>query len=282
MVPTMAEVKAIIKSILGFVTTAEFRRQSRRYWADFNRYINCFGYWPGIIAYFKIKLAKSENISINIPQSRTKIILRAATSDIKVFEQIFIDKDYEIKLPIDPKYIIDAGANIGLATIVFANAYPNAHILSVEPEESNYTLLKKNTAKYLNVHPLKAGIWGKPAFLRIENPKADQWSFQLEETTKSGEINAITIENAMQILSTKRIDLLKLDIEGAEIEVFSSNVSWLENVDVIIIELHDRLRAGCRETVQEAIASYSFSQQKHGENIIFTHDSQFSIVTKKD
>jgi Methyltransferase FkbM domain len=66
------------------------------------------------------------------------------------------------------------------------------------------------------------------------------------------------------------IDILKLDIEGAEKKVFESGYEqWLPKVKVLIVELHDRMRSGCSETVFKAVSQYSFSNEIRGENHIF-------------
>jgi FkbM family methyltransferase len=55
--------------------------------------------------------------------------------------------------------IIDAGANIGLSALFFANKYPDAKIFAIEPEETNYKLLELNTKPYNNVCLIKAALW---------------------------------------------------------------------------------------------------------------------------
>ena len=64
------------------------------------------------------------------------------------------------------------------------------------------------------------------------------------------------------------IDILKLDIEGAEKQVFSGSTEWLENVKVLIVELHDNLEVGCASNFYRATANYNFIEYRKGENVI--------------
>jgi hypothetical protein len=77
-------------------------------------YSQKFGVTKGLTAYYKLLRTKSGIAKISIPQSRTNIAVRANTSDIKTFHQLFLfdRSDYEIQINIKPKFIIDAGANV--------------------------------------------------------------------------------------------------------------------------------------------------------------------------
>jgi len=76
---------------------------------------------------------------------------------VLTFEKIFLDREYDLSfLNLDPKVIIDGGSNVGYASVFFANRYPDARIISVEPEASNFRLLVKNTRSYPNVTRIRA------------------------------------------------------------------------------------------------------------------------------
>ena len=81
---------------------------------------------------------------VYIPQYRHPIYLRRYTSDYSTFKQIYVKKDYDISIDFEPKIIIDAGANVGLASVYFANRFPNAIIYAIEPEQSNFEALVQN------------------------------------------------------------------------------------------------------------------------------------------
>lgn len=145
----------------------------------------------------------------------------------------------------DPKLIIDAGANIGYSSIFFANRYPKARVIAVEPERSNYEMLVKNAGPYPHIVPIDAAVWPKKAHLETENPNAKKWSIRIQESSSVGSspVESVTIEEIFQNYSencSENIDILKLDVEGSEKDIFESSYKfWLDRTN-IIIELHDR------------------------------------------
>lgn len=197
------------------------------------------------------------------------LFMRLGTTDIGIFEQIFYSKQYEIR-DIFPQYIIDAGANIGLATCYFKKRWPDSNIVAIEPEDSNFELLRLNTLKFENVDVLKAGIWNKLGFLDFESDKVNFDSFVVKESTRTG-ISAITIAEILHMYKWPHIDLLKMDIEGAEKEIFDETAhKWLPFVKVLVIELHDRIKSGCAKSVLSVLSSYDYTLDILGENLIFT------------
>lgn len=179
--------------------------------------------------------------------------LRVPSSDVRIYEQIFAKQEYDFRTSVQPRVIVDAGANIGLASIYFANKYPDAKILAIEPEQSNFELLQKNTGPYANVIAIQAALWHKNEEINVVDPGVGKWGFRTEEKDSSGKladgtcqvVASVTLDKIIDDYDLGRIDILKLDIEGAEKEVFSNTSSWIEKVDSIIIELHERMKSGC-------------------------------------
>lgn len=188
--------------------------------------------------------------------------LRPGTADITVYDEIFFNGEYEIPLG-RPRFIVDAGAHIGLASIFFALKYPDAAIVALEPDEQNHALLVKNCAGFRNVHAVRAALWTHRTQLRIENPTADTWSYRVVEA--DGGINAISMADIMEMFGVSHVDILKMDIEGSEREVMLRSASWIDRVGTIIIELHDRHRAGCTDALEAAIQGRMFARSVSGE-----------------
>lgn len=182
--------------------------------------------------------------------------LRVCYSDIKTYEQVFVLQDYKFLVEKHPKYIVDAGANIGLASIYFANKYPSTKIIAIEPEQSNFELLKKNIAPYPNIIPIQAALWNKNEEINLVDPGLGKWGFMTENQARVEDslgnichtVMGITIDKILEDYALEKIDILKMDIEGAEREVFSDNSSWIKKIDSIIIELHERMKAGCNRS----------------------------------
>ncbi|MBU1682748.1 FkbM family methyltransferase, partial [Patescibacteria group bacterium] len=196
---------------------------------------------------------------------------REDTTDMAIFKQIFIQKDYDFPINMNPKFIIDGGANVGYASLFFANKFPDAEIVAIEPEDSNFEVLQKNTSEYKQVKTIKAGIWHKKAKLKIVGTEWGKCGFMTKEvdTADTYDAKTITIDEILKQSKYDEIDILKLDVEGAEKEIFSSNYdSWLGKVNVLIIELHDRIKMGCSEAFYSAIKKYNFEETESGENIV--------------
>lgn len=216
------------------------------------------------------KLIKNSRIIFYI-QSFEPFIIRENTSDMSIFKQIFINKEYNFPVNINPKLIIDGGANVGYASLFFANKFPNAKILAIEPEDSNFEVLKTNTVKYKQIKPIQAGLWHKNVNLKITGTEWGKCGFMTGEAgpDDNKNIKAITIDEILRESKHKEIDILKLDVEGAEKEIFSENYdSWLSKVNILIIELHDGMKDGCSEAFYSAIKKYNFKEAKSGENVV--------------
>ncbi len=224
---------------------------------------------------FQLSFFKNINRSIKIQLKDTKhpFFIRSSTSDIAVLNQIFVYQDYEINLPFYPENIIDCGANIGLSVVYFKNRYPDSTIIALEPEDSNFELLKKNTEAYTNIFTLQEGLWNHECSLEImEGPDKKPWSFYLVPTTTEKDKNIVRATGINELMfkyNLKGIDLLKIDIEGAEKELFERNYEdWLPKVKVIVIELHDRFKPLSSKNFLHAISRFDFNIELKGENII--------------
>ena len=209
-----------------------------------------------------------------------RLIIRGNTTDMAIFRQIFVSKEYDLPFNIKPKFIIDAGANVGYASLFFADKFPEAEIVAIEPETSNCEILKQNTAKYKQIKLIQAGLWHKKANLKIVDRNGGKCGFMTEEADFVGgyDVPAITIDEILKQSKYKEIDILKLDIEGTEREIFSQNYeSWLDKVKIIIIELHDRLREGCSEAFYSATKQYGFQKMYQGENVILFKENTIKL-----
>jgi FkbM family methyltransferase len=200
-----------------------------------------------------------------------KLVLRKSTSDHLVFRDIFLFGEFKLPIKINPKFIVDAGAYIGLSSIYYSLKYENANILAIEPEKSNFEILEENTIGFKNIKRINAGLWSKNVTLKIVDSSSEKWAFKVEEIegeTKDG-IKSMTLNSVLENSGFQEIDILKIDIEGSEKELFSKNTEWLDKVKIIVIELHDRLIPGCSDAVYEAIDSTIWEEYKKGEKVIF-------------
>jgi FkbM family methyltransferase len=236
-------------------------------------YIQKFGWISGINIIKSLLLASTKNslINVSLPGLKYSFKIRKYTSDILVFNQIFLEDMYDLPICKKPKLIIDGGAYVGFSTIFFANKYPEAKIIAVEPNVSNFALLKENTLRYHNIELINSALWNKNSWVNVINADHGLWRSMVEEASHDQKklFESVTIGNLLRTSGHKRIDILKLDVEGSEKSIFFEGYEeWLDKVGVIIIELHDRYFPGCSEAFYNAINKYNFIIFEKGESTI--------------
>jgi FkbM family methyltransferase len=235
--------------------------------------INRFGLAKGTTIFYKNSKSKKGVSSFRLKNYPYPLFLRRSTSDIHTFYHVFFDEEYKFPLDFSPEFIIDCGANVGLASLYFTAAYPGAKIVAVEPELSNYEMLLKNTEKYPDIECIRMGIWNTNAILKVgDDYNMGKWGFVCREVNEEDEntVRAVSISEIMRRYNKQEIDILKIDIEGGELELFSSNYEdWLPKTKVIVIELHDWVRKGCSKSFFTALMKYDFSVHRGvGENMV--------------
>ncbi|HXC02385.1 MAG TPA: FkbM family methyltransferase [Opitutaceae bacterium] len=233
----------------------------------------------GAIDYLCAKLrgAKraTEPASIRVG-SGTIIALRDCRTDLAIFEQVILLGDcVPVKAGEHPEYIIDAGAHIGCSSIYYALKYPEARILAVEAAASNFKQLAKNVEKISAIRPLHAAVFYRTGQVMVTNPTDEPWGYQVGSMEQSppgsgSMIRAMTINELIQLSGFPRVDILKLDIEGAEKEIFETDAkSWLPMVRIMTVELHDRIKPGCSLSFQNAISDLPHELRETLNNVIW-------------
>jgi FkbM family methyltransferase len=195
------------------------------------------------------------------------LYLRPGTVDDVVLEKVFLNHEYELPFALAPRRIVDAGAHIGLASRFFAHRHPQARIIAIEPAEANLAILRRNAEVCPQIEVRAGALWSRAAAL-VGSGEAS-WSHTMREAPDSRDtIRGITIPEILEHTGWDRIDLLKLDIEGAEREIFCDQAAaWLPRVRLIVIELHDRFQAGCSRAFYRQITDRLEAQEVRGENV---------------
>ncbi|HTQ41030.1 MAG TPA: FkbM family methyltransferase [Pirellulales bacterium] len=207
-------------------------------------------------------------LALDIPQVRTKVYCRTNGSDFYALRQVLCQHGIQFPLHFEPSLIVDAGANVGYSTLRFANLWPKSRIIAIEPEAANCELFRRNCNDYQNVTLLQGAVWPTRTRLQISNPTADSWSFRIAEAAAQAGpvICAYTIEDILAIAGFPRISLLKMDIEGSEVDLLSDGADkWLDKVDALLIELHDRFRDGCRDALSRALGGREHKRLRYGD-----------------
>lgn len=237
-------------------------------WSWLSWYRGRFGLMRALAGYFALLLHPDICfISVAEAETRHAIAIRPGTADQRVFDEVFVAREYDIDVA-DPTVILDAGAHIGLASVFFAERFHSATVIAIEAEAANFDLLCKNASSYPRIRPMHAGLWSRSTWLRIENPEAATWSFRVVESDRPTDIRAVSIADVMQLHGVDHIDILKMDIEGAELEVLTHNAEWLSSVGNLLIELHDRYRPGCTAALEAALSNFDYERSTHGNTVI--------------
>ena len=199
------------------------------------------------------------------------------SSDESAFSQVFNELSYypltrlidELKQTDRILTVLDAGANIGCSALYFAWHFPRAEILCVEPDPDNYNQLRKNIAvnDLSRATPLQAAVWNERGSLDIDPRFRDgrEWS-RAVCAAPDGAIPGFPLREMMALRGWSTIDLLKIDIEGAERVIFSDRnamLGLLQSVRFLGIEIHDELN--CRKLIEETLEAAGFSILTIGE-----------------
>lgn len=195
---------------------------------------------------------------------------RPNSSDVDVFDQIFRYREYRCLDDVaDARFIVDCGANAGFSSAYLLNRFPNATVVAVEPDPGNFAALQRNLAPYhTRATAIHSGIWSSECGLVMsETPFRDgrEWS-RTVRPARDGEtplMYATDVGTLLQRSGHDRISVLKVDIEGSEVEMFrDGHCAWLDQVDTLVIELHG---PECERVFHHAIASQNYSVSRCDE-----------------
>jgi FkbM family methyltransferase len=196
--------------------------------------------------------------------------MRTGTSDREVLGQIFIEEEYQPIALSRPQAIIDLGANVGYSSAYFLSKYPNATVLAIEPDPGNYAICVRNLAPFGDRGRAVLGAaWPESAKLALNRGTwrdGREWSTQVKP--ENGEdatsyVEGYDIPTLIRLSGFAEIDLLKIDIEKSEIELFSRNTDhWLPFIRNLCIELHG---PDCEEVFFRALSDYSYELSRSSE-----------------
>jgi len=189
------------------------------------------------------------------------LFVRRTRTDRHVFQQVFDRRDYDIPAlrALNPRVIVDAGAHAGYTSVFFANMFPDALIHSIEPHPENFELLSRNAKPYGNIKPLNAALWFEQGSVSLANPNADSSAFQFHAGSS---VTAVRVDD---VAPDGSIDILKIDVEGAERAIFERKPVWLSRVRALLIETHDQFLPGCSQAVFNALAAYRYDRLIRGD-----------------
>jgi FkbM family methyltransferase len=200
--------------------------------------------------------------------------LRPRTSDFDVFREVFLEGAYDMPVESTVRTIIDAGANIGLSSLYFLRRYPDARIVAIEPDPGNAAMARRNLSPYGHrAAVVEAAVWPTAERLSLSRSTfrdGRDWSTRVlpADGVQNITVPGVTIEDLMHSHHLDDLDILKMDIEGAELEVLSGDTSFLARTKCIMIELHEDVAPGCTAAFERATAPYGFVLLQHDKTTI--------------
>jgi FkbM family methyltransferase len=199
----------------------------------------------------------SNVFSAHIPHTSKNILLRLGTTDVAAFEHVFVHDEYGFTFARPPSVIVDAGANVGMSSVYFALRYPDAKIVAIEPEASNFEVLRRNAELFSKIIPVNAALWSHDGVVQMQDRGGGHWGMRVTDAQSGAATRSTTVPALIAQLGIGQIDLLKIDVEGAECEIFADASPWIGRVGVICAEMHDRFRPGCSKIFEAATAEFA-------------------------
>jgi FkbM family methyltransferase len=156
---------------------------------------------------------------------------------LNTYNELFNQNIYKFNLKKTNPVIIDCGANMGLSVLYFAKTYPDSKIIAFEPDESVLPYLKQNIKTYelSNVLLYEKAVWSSNTILSFYSDQGMGGRLELNYNNQAPKkVEAIRLKEFLD----KEVDFLKIDIEGAEMEVLIDCEDKLRNVNNLFVEYH--------------------------------------------
>jgi len=194
------------------------------------------------------------------------IFLRANTSDFAIAISNLCEGEFD-ELPVElisqsGGIIIDAGGYIGTSAIALSRLFPEKIIVTLEPNKENFRILSKNIQSHQKIFALNKALTKEGTSYLDLYDRTSEYGYTVvkspldnRDARKIARVECISVQAILKLFHAQKISLLKLDIEGGEVAVFEDSMNWMNQVNCIYAELHDRIHQNSSESFYSSTSS---------------------------
>jgi FkbM family methyltransferase len=182
-------------------------------------------------------------VSFDLQLSGDRFPITMRKSDIFTLAEIFFDRQYAIHSPLPAHpLVLDCGANVGLSAIWFLAGWPGARLHAFEPEPNNFRLLEMNIGTRTDavLNRTAVGRESGNALLFVADHGAMHSVKDASVGRRSIDVSCVSLGDYLRAKRIDRVDVLKLDVEGSELDAIEGLGSAIDSVHVIVGELHEK------------------------------------------
>lgn len=176
--------------------------------------------------------------------------------------ELWFEDEYRVKRVPVPSgcVVVDAGANVGLFSIQIARRAPAARVIAIEPEQQCFECLQANLRAFslTNVEVHRLGLGRHTGFAEIEKAARSLDNRLVNFAAKpkgSDSVAIVSMDDLFDRLVLNEVELLKMDIEGSEYDVFSNvHTETLTKIKTLVAEFHDNIRDGTLKVIRDRLS----------------------------
>jgi FkbM family methyltransferase len=184
-------------------------------------------------------------------------------SDESVLSEVFLEEEYRVSHTNAVRVIVDLGGNVGFSAVYFAMRFPQAQIFTLEPDPAAFRSLLKNTEPFPSIRPFPLAAAAENGTLTLYSSTSSTMSssmYRRSQHVESHRVEAITLDEFLSREGIDAVDILKIDIEGAEFDVLRST-RCLDRVRFVIGEVHEDLMSASWEDFRGLLRDFELAER---------------------
>lgn len=209
----------------------------------------------GILAWMRYKYSQPKTV-MKIRIGGTKLAVRSRTHDLEV-AMTSLGGEFDSLEGLLPRQfagtVIDAGGYIGTASLSLRRLFPRAKIVCIEPSSENLKILRYNLRNETNLEIIHGTLMGQRGDVQLSDIGTGEWGYSASPLSDSSRLTTELLETVPGLslsdlgVNSENFGVLKLDIEGGEMDLLTHGKEGLNQILIIIAELHDDVVPGCSE-----------------------------------